>query len=508
MNINTLIYLIEIILLIVALIIGLIISIVKHKKKYMKYLMICIICYGVIFGITYIIEIPIMNNKETYTVNVNTTERVSVPNTFYHFKNRNDEVKINGNINYNKIGEYNISFEIKKVIGVYVKNAIVKVIDTEKPEIHLKGTKKHNQSYGSEFEDPGYYVTDNYDENLNDKVKIEREEINETSYKIKYSVEDSSGNKSEETREIILIDDIAPELTINGNPTIYVYLGNNYNESGAKATDEKDGDLTEKIQIIGSVDTSKEGNYTITYKVADSSGNETVKERKVIVMKKIEAPSAQNGSNGAKGVIYLTFDDGPSTNITPKVLDILNQKNVKATFFILNYNSAGEQLVKREYAEGHTVAIHGYSHDYQTIYQSEEAYMENITKLQEKIRASIGYNATITRFPGGSSNKVSKFNPGIMSRLTNLVLEKGFTYFDWNVSSGDAGGASNSTELYNNVINGLSKSKANVVLMHDFASNSKLLDALPNIIDYGYENGYTFSKITENTPMVRHNVNN
>ena len=145
---------------------------------------------------------------------------------------------------------------------------------------------------------------------------------------------------------------------------------------------------------------------------------------------------------------------------------------------------------------------------YSEIYKSEDAYMANITKLQEKIKKSTGYNATITRFPGGSSNTVSRFNPGIMSRLTRLVTQKGYRYFDWNVSSGDAGGTSTSEGVYNNVINGLSKSKQNVVLMHDFGSNTKLLGALGDIIDYGKANGYTFSRITESTPMVTHGVNN
>lgn len=103
---------------------------------------------------------------------------------------------------------------------------------------------------------------------------------------------------------------------------------------------------------------------------------------------------------------------------------------------------------------------------------------------------------------------VSKYNPGIMTRLCKLIVSKGYKYFDWNVSSGDAGGAKTSDDVYNNVISGLSKSKANVVLMHDFSSNSKLLDALPRIIDYGLANGYTFERITESTPMVTHRPNN
>ena len=113
-----------------------------------------------------------------------------------------------------------------------------------------------------------------------------------------------------------------------------------------------------------------------------------------------------------------------------------------------------------------------------------------------------------TRFPGGSSNTVSSFNPGIMTRLCNIMVERGYKYFDWNVDSGDAGGARNADKMVDNVTKSLSKSRANVVLMHDFSSNSKVLDALPRIIDFGIENGYRFSNITENTPMVTHRPNN
>lgn len=269
---------------------------------------------------------------------------------------------------------------------------------------------------------------------------------------------------------------------------------------------KKTGDLTDKIQIEGTVDTSKVGNYTITYRVKDTKGNEATKTRTVTV--KNVPVQATTGVDGAKGVIYLTFDDGPSASITPQILDILKKRNVQATFFILNYSDANEYLVKRIVAEGHTIAIHGYSHDYSQIYQSEETYMQNITKLQEKIKNSTGCNTIITRFPGGSSNTVSKFNPGIMTRLTKLVVDSGYKYFDWNVSSGDAGEARTSEDVYNNVVNGLRKTRMNVVLMHDFSGNTKTLNALESIIDYGIENGYTFARITENTPMVTHGVNN
>ena len=452
-----------------------------------------------------------MNIESIQIIEVNSGAVLQKPNTIYHFMDETNNVNIVGDIDYNKVGEYNVKFELDTIAGKYEKEAVIKVVDTEPPEIILKGEEEYKLSYNKEFEEPGFEATDKVDGNLTDKVSSTREEIDTENFNVKYIVEDLSGNKTEKIRKVAIIDDIPPVVKLNGNATIELLINAKYTENGATAVDEKDGDLTSQIKTYGEVNTSQEGIYYVTYSAIDAKGNEGVAQRTIIVKKEqtTATPPTQASNAGKKGVIYLTFDDGPSANITPKILDILKQKNVKATFFIINYNAVGEQLVKREINEGHTVAIHGYSHDYAQIYKSEEAYMQNLTKLQERIRASTGYTATITRFPGGSSNTISKkYNVGIMTRLTKLVVQKGFKYFDWNVSSGDAGGASNSDQVYNNVINGLSKNKANVVLMHDFSTNQKVLDALPRIIDYGLANGYTFERITESTPMVTHRPNN
>lgn len=129
----------------------------------------------------------------------------------------------------------------------------------------------------------------------------------------------------------------------------------------------------------------------------------------------------------------------PGDRVTPRVLDTLKAYNVRATFFIVNYGESGKALIRRMIDEGHTVAIHGYSHDYASIYKSDEAFMQNVYRLRDRLRADFGYEATIIRFPGGSSNTVSRqYSVGIMSRLAQRVQNEGFTYFDWNVSSGDA----------------------------------------------------------------------
>ena len=210
-----------------------------------------------------------------------------------------------------------------------------------------------------------------------------------------------------------------------------------------------------------------------------------------------------------EGVIWLTFDDGPSANITPKVLDILKKENIKATFFVINYCDSNEHLIKRIVEEGHTIGIHGYSHEYSKIYKSKETFMNNVLTLQDRIFKSTGVKSMYIRFPGGSSNTVSrKYCKGIMTELTKEMLAKGFKYYDWNISSGDAGGAKNAKDVYKNVTKNLSKKRGNMVLMHDFGGNKKGLEALPEIIKYAKKEGYTFAKIDDDTPMYAQHVNN
>ena len=165
-------------------------------------------------------------------------------------------------------------------------------------------------------------------------------------------------------------------------------------------------------------------------------------------------------------------------------------------------------MIKREIAEGHTIALHGTSHKYKEIYKSLEDGVSNFTNLNQKIKETTGVDTKIMRFPGGSSNTVSRFNPGIMTKLAEVMLEKGYKYYDWNVSSGDSGDVKTSEAVYSNVTKGFKKGRINMVLMHDFAGNKKTLDALKDIIHFGKENGYTFERITEDTPMITQKIAN
>lgn len=248
-------------------------------------------------------------------------------------------------------------------------------------------------------------------------------------------------------------------------------------------------------------------------KVAESQKNE---ESDVMLIelnnkKKEEEERAREKQEeeSAKGIIYLTFDDGPSSDITPQILDILEEKNIKATFFLVHYSEKNQELVKREARMGHTIGLHGYTHTYSEVYQSADACMENFRKIQEQVFQTTGKKSNIIRFPGGSSNTISrKYCEGVMTELSQRVIEEGFRYFDWNVDSDDAGRAKTSEDVYHNVTSGIKENRNNIVLMHDFSGNEKTLSALASIIDYGLENGFVFRKITDETPMVTHSINN
>ena len=219
------------------------------------------------------------------------------------------------------------------------------------------------------------------------------------------------------------------------------------------------------------------------------------------------AESKTTASNG-KSIAYLTFDDGPSS-ITNSVLDILKKYNVKATFFVINSGSYNKTTLQREVNEGHTIGLHAYDHNYAIAYKDDNSYLDGIDKLRAKVKADTGFDSHYIRFPGGSSNTISKrYSKGIMSRITKTAKQRGYKYYDWNVDDDDAGRARTADDCYNNVIKELRPNRSNIVLMHDFGTNKKILEALPKIIEYCQKNGYTMLPIDDNTPEIHHGISN
>lgn len=202
-------------------------------------------------------------------------------------------------------------------------------------------------------------------------------------------------------------------------------------------------------------------------------------------------------------VIYLTFDDGPSI-YTEDVLALLERYDIKATFFVCD--TARSQLIAKIHEAGHTIGIHCQNHDYDVVYKSDEAYFKDLYAMRDIIYEQTGEYTTLVRFPGGSSNKVSSFNPGIMTRLTKQLEQLGYQYFDWNVSSGDT-----KTKDTAEIVAKLKKETKGldyaIVLMHsEFKQYS--FDAIEEYILWAFDNGYTFLPLSPTAPNAHHRINN
>ena len=301
---------------------------------------------------------------------------------------------------------------------------------------------------------------------------------------------------------VVVGDSEAPEVILNGDAEVKLDYGATYSEAGAVAVDNCD---KVSVSVSGEVDTKKPGEYVISYTATDESGNTGKAERKVIVGKRQVAQQSSAAPVSGSKIIYLTFDDGPS-GYTAQLLDVLKKYNVKATFFVTGAGS--DDMLRREYNEGHSIGLHTFSHGYAYIYASVDNFFADLYKVQNRVENATGLKSYLMRFPGGSSNTVSmKYDGGsrIMSRLTRKVQEAGFAYFDWNISSGDAGGATTAGQVSANVIRGLGGGSY-VVLQHDTKGFS--VAAVESIIQYGLANGYTFLPLSMGSPTAHHGVNN
>lgn len=428
-------------------------------------------------------------------------ETILYPNTYEEqgaylknvFGKIEGDITIDGTVNSSKIGNYTITYSYRQGLFHRKVERIVSITDNEAPQLILNGELKQTVCPNKQYVEEGYTATDNYDGDITNSVQVKTQGPN-----MIYEVEDSSSNKTTAIREITYADTEEPTITLKGSTTTYVLEGATYQEPGYTATDNCDGDITSTVTTSGEVNTNRVGTYTLTYEVTDSSGKMATVKRNVKVI-------SQNESGAGKGVIYLTFDDGPHATYTAQILDILKKYNVKATFFVTK--AGPDSLIKRAYDEGHTIGLHTWTHQYQTVYKSVESYFQDLVQISDRVKRITGEESKIIRFPGGSSNTISKkYQVGIMTILTNEVLNRGYHYFDWNISAGDAGETTDPQVVYRNITKNLSKNRSNVVLCHDIKSWTA--SALESVIQYGLANGYTFQKITMETPMVRQHVNN
>lgn len=192
-------------------------------------------------------------------------------------------------------------------------------------------------------------------------------------------------------------------------------------------------------------------------------------------------------------IAYLTFDDGPSRAVTPLILDLLKEENIKATFFVLGSNvKRNPDILKRIYLEGHYIANHGYSHNYEKIYENPEEVLKEYNKTEKQIKKAIDneeYNSHLFRFPGGfEGGKYEK----IKKKAGIILNQNNISYIDWNVLTGDAEGANTKEKIIKNIKKYV-KDKGNIViLMHDSSSKILTYETLKDVINYLREEGYTF----------------
>ena len=402
-------------------------------------------------------------------------------------------VTVQNDVREDHLGKYYVTYTVQLDNLSNSTFRTVRVVDSECPVITLASSGEPLLA-GTAYEEEGFTATDNYDGDITHRV------IRNESYGlVTYTVLDSSGNPAYVEREIPYYDPLPPEIFLNEGEHLVIPAGTLFVDPGFTATDNVDGDMTEQVEVTGQVNWYTPGLYELVYSVTDGFENNTTLTRQV----EVQAQPRPQVKTPQGRVIYLTFDDGPGP-YTEALLEVLDRYNVKATFFVTD--SGYDSVMRKIVNQGHSIGIHSITHDYYSIYASPEAFFEDLLGMQQIIYENTGVMTTLMRFPGGSSNTISCFNKGIMTTLAEAVQDAGFQFFDWNVDSKDAGGAKNTDEVVENVIESVQKRRVSIVLQHDIHAFS--VEAVESIILWGLNNGYTFLPMQENSPNGHHGVIN
>lgn len=392
-------------------------------------------------------------------------------------------------INFSELGLNTVKYTADFLFIKNTASQTIEIVDTTKPIIQFA----EDSLTGGQI---SYIAYDNYDGDITDQVETEIKNGIEF-----FTITDSSGNTAVEAKVVDISQVPKPIITVNSTNVVRLKLNEEYTPPTFSAADALGEDLTAEVVVEGSVDTSANGRYTIKYTVTDQFGKTTTVKRLVIVGD--DTLDTSHIDKNTK-VIYLTFDDGPGP-YTEILLDVLKKNDVQATFFVVN--SKYNHLLQRISEEGHAIGAHTFSHVYSDIYSSKEKYYQDLNNIQSVIKEYTGSETKLIRFPGGSSNTVSKkYCPKIMTELSQELTEQGYAYFDWNVDSGDASFSKTAEDVYNNTISAISKKKQAVVLQHDTKLFS--IQAVDDIIKWGKQNGYVFLPLTEESPVVHHSIYN
>ena len=404
------------------------------------------------------------------------------------------DVRSSGTIDPGKLGKYTIRYTAEYAMDEYSTERSVTVIDSQAPVIELKYIEGYMPTKHDGYVEEGFSASDGYDGDLTSKVvRTEQED------RIIYTVSDSSGNTARIERPIVY--SVEPVLQLVGDEYVSFEARMDYSDPGVIASDTDGNDLSDYVTTEGYVVPYQAGDYELVYTLTTESG-ESVSATRYISVLPVSRPETVQP---ADKTIYLTFDDGPGP-YTSQLLDVLARYNAKATFFVTGQYPKYFDCIGRAYREGHSVGVHTYCHDYYTIYAGEEEFFNDFYSMQDVTYSQTGAYTSLYRFPGGSSNTISNFNSGIMTRLTRAVTDLGYVYFDWNVSSGDAGETNKTNEIAQNIIDGCTGRKVSIVLQHDIKDYS--VNAVEKVLIWGQQNGYSFKALRTDSPTAHHGVNN
>ena len=327
-----------------------------------------------------------------------------------------------------ELGSYRVEYTVKYAFRQWSTSRRVDVVDTTAPVLELKHVEGYRSSWYSGYQEEGFTAVDGHDGDISDKVlRDEREDA------VVYTVTDSSGNTTSVERQLSYAD-TPPTISLSGGASMSIPAGLSFQEPGYSAADDQGTDFTDLVTVTGQVIPYNAGTYELSYSVENLRGSVVTATRTVTVVP-VQNPDTVNPTDKT---IYLTFDDGPGP-YTGQLLDLLARYNVKASFFVTGDGSKYYDMIGRAYDEGHSIGVHTYSHNYRSIYSGEDAFFQDLSAVEEIVLAQTGSYTKLYRFPGGSSNTVSSFNPGIVTRLVKALGDLGYSYLDWTVASGDAG---------------------------------------------------------------------
>ncbi len=404
-----------------------------------------------------------------------------------------------GAVDPGRLGTYVLRYMAHWLFSDYVTERVVRVVDTTPPEITLKHIEGYEPTWLTGYAEEGYTAWDACDGDLTGRVVREKLED-----RVRYTVTDSSGNTASTDRLLPRILYRPPVITLLGGEELSVPAGLTFEEPGWHAEDGLGNDLSDLVTVEGEVTPWLAGTYEIRYSISSERGEDISVLRSVTVT----AAELPEPVVPKEKTIYLTFDDGPGA-YTEQLLAVLDKYDVKATFFVTNQEPEYLDLIGRAYRAGHSIGVHTCSHVYDEIYADEAAFFKDFFAMEEVVKEQTGSYTRIFRFPGGSSNTISSFNKGIMSRLTRAMNDMGYQYFDWNVYSGDAGGVGATTKtavVAENIEKGCLLQDVSVVLQHDIKAYS--VAAVESVIRWGLDRGYRFAALQPDSPHAHHEVNN